>query len=97
MAGVDAAQLSVWLTQAKELHREGRLGQAAQLFARVLDAQPDHDEALSHSAAIAPADMGPPAEVVAGCDRVIALKPDFAAATRRCNSGGNALLWRHVL
>lgn len=53
MTGVDAAQLSAWLAQARQLHREGRQGQAAQLCARVLEVQPDHDEALRHSATIA--------------------------------------------
>lgn len=52
MAGA-AAEVPRWLAQAKLLHREGRLGQAAQLCAQVLAAEPDHVEALRHAAALA--------------------------------------------
>jgi len=79
MTGIDAAQLPQWLAQAKQLHHEGLLGQAAQLCARVLQVEPGHEEALRQSAAIAlAARQFDHAANLLG--RLLRIRPDDAAA-----------------
>ncbi|MCH7958392.1 MAG: tetratricopeptide repeat protein, partial [Proteobacteria bacterium] len=41
-----AADLSGVLERARAFHRSGRLGQAVDLYRQVLEARPDHAEAL---------------------------------------------------
>ncbi len=79
MVGIDAAQVPQLLARAKHLYGEGQLGPAAQLYARVLEIQPAHDEALRYSGLIALAARQYP-RAVQFFDALIRARPTDAAA-----------------
>ena len=79
MAGDPAAHVSQLLAQAKQLHRDGKFGAAAQLYERVLAVEPGHEEALRHSGMIALA-ARQHQRAVQFFDKLIQTRPDDAAA-----------------
>ena len=79
------------LLYALQLHQEGRVEGAAQLYARILEKAPDHVDAL-HFLGVAKFQLGAGAAAVDLIGRAIALKPDFAGAH---NNLGNILKRLH--
>ncbi len=79
MAGKDSAQVPQWLGQAMQLRKEGQVARAAQLYARVLQAEPDQPEALGQSGRIALA-MRQYRSAVEFFGRLVRVQPDDASA-----------------
>ena len=67
------------LTQAIRLHRAGRLGEAMDAYSAVLDASPDHADAL-HLLGLAAHQAGRHAEAEARIADALRLDPEFPAA-----------------
>ena len=70
------------------LHQAGRRDEAERIYCKVLEAQPDHFDAL-HLLGVVDLERGKPVEAIHKIDAALALNPELAEAF---NNRGNALL-----
>jgi tetratricopeptide (TPR) repeat protein len=92
-SGPDAATVGGLLARARAHHEAGQLGEAEKLYREILEAAPDHPDALNLLGVIA-YQVGQSTLALELIDRAIAARPDFMEAYF---SRGNALyaLGRH--
>ncbi|MDR3475412.1 MAG: tetratricopeptide repeat protein [Devosia sp.] len=74
-----AIDIQLLLKEGRALHQRGRLGEAARRYRQVLDAEPDHVEAM-HLLGVAAYQSGQLADAAALLARVVALAPGQAYA-----------------
>ena len=76
-----------WFAEALALHQAGRLGEAEEIYRRVLDSEPERFEAR-HLLGVVLLARGEPALALAELDAALRINPDDASC---CNSRGSAL------